>query len=43
MSVQTGLLADLLREADHFAAESGRERILAADIARAVAARPCAG
>ena len=36
MSIEVGRIADLLREADHWAAKAGRELIEAADIARAV-------
>ncbi|HEY2071473.1 MAG TPA: ATP-binding protein [Rhizomicrobium sp.] len=39
ISVRTGRLADLLREADHFAGETGRSLISAADIGKAVAAK----
>lgn len=39
ITTRTGKLADLLREADHFAAEKGRSLIGAADIERAIAAK----
>ncbi len=39
ISVRTGRLADLMREADHFAGEAARSLICAADITRAVAAK----
>lgn len=39
ISVRTASLADLMREADHFARESGRTQIGADDIARAVDAK----
>jgi lon-related putative ATP-dependent protease len=39
ITVRTGRLADLMREADHFAGEAGRSLIGAADIASAVAAK----
>jgi lon-related putative ATP-dependent protease len=39
ISVRTGRLADLVREADHYAALEGRALIASADIARAVAAK----
>jgi lon-related putative ATP-dependent protease len=39
ISVRTGRLADLMREADHFAGEAGRSLICAGDIGRAVAAK----
>jgi predicted ATP-dependent protease len=39
ISVRTGRLTDLLREADHFAGEGGRSLISADDVGRAVAAR----
>ncbi len=39
ISVRTGKLADLLREADHYAALAGRTLIGADDVARAVAAK----
>jgi len=39
ISVRTGPLADLLREADHFAGEAGRALIAAADVGQALAAK----
>jgi lon-related putative ATP-dependent protease len=39
ITVRTSRLADLMREADHFAGEAGRSLIGAADIASAVAAK----
>jgi len=39
ITVRTGRLTDLLREADHFAGEGGRSLISAEDVGRAVAAR----
>lgn len=39
LTVRTSRLADLLREADHFAAEAGRSLISATDVSAAVAAR----
>jgi len=39
LSLRTDLLADLLREADHFAAVGGRSVIVASDIDRAIAGR----
>jgi lon-related putative ATP-dependent protease len=39
VTVRTARLADLLREADHFAAEAGRSLISATDISAAVAAK----
>jgi lon-related putative ATP-dependent protease len=39
ISVRTSRLADVMREADHFAGEAGRSLIGAADINRAVAAK----
>jgi lon-related putative ATP-dependent protease len=39
ISVRTSRLADLMREADHFAGEAGRSLIGAADIERAVTAK----
>ncbi len=39
LSLRTGPLDDLLREADHFAGEAGRSRIQAADVTTAVEAR----
>ncbi len=39
LSVRTSQLADLLREADHFARESGRSLITGEDVAMAVAAK----
>ncbi len=39
VSVRTGRLTDLLREADHFAGASGRTTIAVADVALAVAAK----
>ncbi|MDT8344748.1 MAG: ATP-binding protein, partial [Thermohalobaculum sp.] len=39
LSLRLGLVADLLAEADHWAAEGGRGRIAARDIARAIAER----
>ncbi|HEX3674102.1 MAG TPA: ATP-binding protein [Rhizomicrobium sp.] len=39
ISVRTSRLADLMREADHFAGEAGRSLISAPDIGRAVAAK----
>lgn len=39
LSLRTGALADLLREADHQARQSGRERISARDVQRAVDAK----
>jgi predicted ATP-dependent protease len=39
ISVRTGRLSDLLREADHFAGEAGRSLIAGEDVARAVAAK----
>ncbi|MBM3530357.1 MAG: hypothetical protein FJX62_19925 [Alphaproteobacteria bacterium] len=39
LSLQVGTVSDVLREADHWAGEAGRDRIAAADIERAVAER----
>jgi lon-related putative ATP-dependent protease len=39
ISVRTGRLSDLLREADHFAGEAGRSLIAREDVSRAVAAK----
>ena len=39
ISVRTGRLADLMREADHFAGEAGRSLIAADDVGRAIAAK----
>jgi lon-related putative ATP-dependent protease len=39
ISVRTGRLTDLMREADHFAGESGRSLISADDISRAIAGK----
>ncbi len=39
ISVRTGRLADLMREADHFAGEAGRSLITGEDVARAIAAK----
>ncbi|MCL5779056.1 AAA family ATPase [Limibaculum sp. FT325] len=39
LSLKLGQLADLLAEADHWAADAGRERVAAEDIARAIAER----
>ncbi|MBX3501495.1 MAG: AAA family ATPase [Alphaproteobacteria bacterium] len=39
LSLRIGVVADILREADHWAGEAGHERIGADDVARAVAER----
>src|SRR5690606_37983149 len=39
LSLQVGIVADILREADFWAGEAGHDRIRAEDIARAVAER----
>jgi lon-related putative ATP-dependent protease len=39
ISVRTGRLADLMREADHFAGEAGRSLIVGEDVTKAIAAK----